>query len=177
MDSIDRCVTSDLKKGGNPLYLVGITRGEMGGSCLHRRFGGKGGQVPGVEIGELRRSMDLLLTAMERGMVKACHDCSDGGLAVTMAEMCMGGDIGCRVDLAPLGEIETVRKLFCESNSRWVVEVEASMEDEWRRLCPSIRLGEVGGGSLAVTDTREVIELTVQEMRETWASPLWRILG
>jgi phosphoribosylformylglycinamidine synthase subunit PurL len=177
VENIGRCVTSDLKVGANPLYLVGTTRGEMGGSCLYRRFGGSGGQVPGVRVEELRVSMDRLIKAMEMGMIRACHDCSDGGLAVTIAEMCMGGDIGCHVDLDPMEGMETARKLFCESNSRWVVEVDASMEDDWKECCPSIRLGEVGGDTLTMTGPGEVINLPVQEMREAWSSPLWRMLG
>lgn len=177
VENIAKCVTSDLKEGGNALYIVGETRGEMGGSSLFRKFGGRGGRVPGVHVEELKNSMNRLLTAIDRGIVRSCHDCSDGGLSITLAEMCIGGDMGCSVDLSSLGEMETPRKLFCESNSRWIVEVDASRESEWQKCCPSIKLGRTGGRKLIITDPGEVVNLTVDEMRDAWSTPLWKIMG
>ncbi len=76
---------------------------DFGGSALFRMFGGKGGVVPDVDTALLRGSSDGLNECMADGMVKACHDLSDGGLAVAMAEMCIGGDVGAELDLSEMG--------------------------------------------------------------------------
>jgi phosphoribosylformylglycinamidine synthase len=117
VEDVRRCVTTDLKREGNALYLVGETRRELGGSALYRRFGGRGGEVPAVSPERLRRSMDEMLSAMGEGLIASCHDVSDGGLAIAVAEMCLGGDLGAAVEVGAEWEA------FSESNTRWVVEV------------------------------------------------------
>ena len=88
VEDIRKVVTTDLKHGGNPLFLMGSTREEMGGSALYRRFGGKGGLVPDSDPDRLKRvRMTLLNEVMKDGMVRSCHDLSDGGLGVSIAEM------------------------------------------------------------------------------------------
>jgi phosphoribosylformylglycinamidine synthase II len=179
VEDITKCVTADLKASGNPLYLVGESRGEMGGSALFRLFGGKGGIVPDVDVNDLRRSIDGLLSSMERGVIRACHDCSDGGLAVALAEMCIAGGSGASIDLMTMTDIGTERKLFCESNTRWIVEVERAREEEWVESMPVAirRIGEVGGRSLEIADGDAGLSLSIGEIREAWSAPLWRMLG
>lgn len=179
VEDITKCVTADLKASGNPLYLVGESRGEMGGSALFRLFGGKAGTVPDVDVNDLRRSIDGLLASMERGVIRACHDCSDGGLAVALAEMCIAGGSGASVDLVTMADIGTERKLFCESNTRWIVEVERAREKEWVESMPVAirRIGEVGGRSLEIADGDSGLSLPIEEIREAWSTPLWRMLG
>jgi len=179
VEDVTRCVTADLKSSGNPLYLVGETKGEMGGSTLFRRFGGTGGEVPNVDVGILGKSIDSLLDCMSRGMVRSCHDCSDGGMAVALAEMCISGNMGAGIDLGTIPGKETNRKLFCESNTRWVVEIDRPLEAEWqeRMSVPITRIGETGGNSLMIEDASGPMEIEVGVLRETWNTPLWRMLG
>jgi phosphoribosylformylglycinamidine synthase II len=179
VEDITKCVTADLKKAGNPLYLVGETKGEMGGSALYRIYGGKGGEVPDVDLGELESSMDCLLECMSRGIVKACHDCSDGGLGVALAEMCISGNVGASIDVNLMGTMNTERKLFCETNTRWLVEIDGSRENEWLELMKTktFRLGEVGSDFLEIKDGDSTMNMSIDEMRDAWYAPLWRILG
>jgi phosphoribosylformylglycinamidine synthase len=178
VEDIRHCITSDFKKEGDPVYLVGETRNEMGGSALLRRFGGKGGTVPDVELRKMSSSMRSLKRSMDKGMVRACHDPSDGGVAVALAEMCIGGDIGFVGDVSSLGKLPLTVKLFSESNSRWVVEVESGKEKEWLRSLKGFatKIGEVEGRTLTVDDHAGAIDLDVDDIRKTWSEPFWRLL-
>ena len=177
VEDVRRCVTSDLKEAGNPIYLVGETFREMGGSLLYRRFGGEGGDVPGVDLDSLQRRMGLLLKAMDKGMVASCHDCSDGGFAVALAEMCIGGSMGASVSMASLGDLETEACLFSESNGRWVVEVDADKEEDFVALMGDDAqwLGVAGGPSLMIHGAG--IDLTMDKVKKAWNEPIWEIMG
>ncbi len=96
---VRRCVTMDLKEPGNYLYQVGLTREEMGGSqfALVQSLGG--GRVPRVDAELARRTFTTLHGAIDAGLVRACHDMSEGGLAVAVAEMAFAGNLGARVFL------------------------------------------------------------------------------
>src|SRR5262249_55817697 len=84
---VRRCVWMDLKAPGNALYLVGATRDEMGGSHYHLVHGMTGGDVPRVDTAIAPRIFRALHAAITGGLVRACHDLSEGGLAVAAAEM------------------------------------------------------------------------------------------
>ncbi len=113
-----RIVTSDLKRPGDRLYLVGETRDELGGSLYERLTGAAGGALP-APVPDAIETFRALHRAIAGGLVAAAHDCSEGGLAVAAAEMCIGGRLG--LDLTLPGEPATA--LFAESNARFLVEV------------------------------------------------------
>src|SRR5256884_6441562 len=94
VDDLRRCVTSDFKKAGDPIVLVGTTRAELGGSEYLRLRKAGGGAVPTVDPRSLRGSLDHLRSAIENGTVAACHDLGHGGLANAPAAMCLGGGFG-----------------------------------------------------------------------------------
>ncbi len=177
VEDVRKCVSADLKEAGNPLYVVGETGREMGGSLLYRRFGGEGGDVPQVVLESLKVKMDLLLEAMSEGMVSSCHDCSDGGLAVCIAEMCIGGSMGASVTLDALGELKAAEKLFSESNGRWVVEVAAEHEEDWQNLMGhhALWIGVAGGPSLLIGGTG--MDIRVEDLKRAWSDPIWEIMG
>ena len=179
VEDIRKCVTTDFKNEGNPVFLVGETRDEMGASALFRRYGGSGGKVPSVDTAALAGRTDMLLAAMSKGLVRSCHDCSDGGLAIALAEMCLGGDLGFNGDLSPMGDLPFEVKLFSETNSRFVVEVELSKAREFESLAKddTVRIGEVGRFKMAIRDGRAAVDLKVPAMRKAWSEPLWRLLG
>ena len=91
---VRRCVTMDLKEPGNILYLLGATKDEMGGSHYHLVHGLDGGAVPRVDLEAAPRLFRQLHEAIARGLVRACHDLSEGGLAVAVAEMAFAGGVG-----------------------------------------------------------------------------------
>ncbi|MCI4332800.1 MAG: phosphoribosylformylglycinamidine synthase subunit PurL [Thermoplasmata archaeon] len=139
-------VTSDLKQVGDPLYLIGKSSAALGGSLYARRRGLKGLPIPPVDPGYVRRAGDRLLGAMARGWVRAAHDVSDGGLAVTIPEMAFGGAMGFQASLDATGLAGPGSALVAEGGSRWVVEVGADAAKAFEHAMRGLgvtRLGEV----------------------------------
>jgi phosphoribosylformylglycinamidine synthase II/phosphoribosylformylglycinamidine synthase I len=116
---IGKTVTMDLKAAGNMLYLIGETRDEFGGSHFNLVNGIAGGTVP-QPVPDALTTLRRLHGAIQNNLVKACHDISEGGMAVALAEMCIGGRLGAEVSLL---EDEAKILLFAESSTRFIVEV------------------------------------------------------
>lgn len=152
VDDLGRATTSDLKRAGDLLYLLGPSRPELGGSLWARRHGLAGLRVPLAAPAPLRRLGAKLLRTMGRRLVVAAHDVADGGLAGTLAEMAFGGGLGFEVDLAATGLAGPGAALVAEGGSRIVVEVPraaARRFEQAMRPVPCARLGSVvpdGGG-------------------------------
>jgi phosphoribosylformylglycinamidine synthase subunit PurSL len=178
---IRRCVTMDLKEPSNALYLVGATRAELGGSHLHLVLGTSGGRVPHVDFAAARQIFDGLHQAIAKGLVRSCHDLSEGGLAVALGEMVFAGEVGAEItSLRGPGvqENDTVL-LFSESASRFIVEVQpakvAAFEACWPDPTCLHRLGQtVKEPRLRVAGASGewVIWATAKDMKEAWQRPL-----
>ncbi len=155
VQDIRKCVTTDLKPEGGPLYHVGVVKDEMGGSHWFALAGGESTAVPRVDLRETKAFSEAVVSAIEKGLVSAAHDISMGGLAVALAEMCMGGDVGASVDLSALGDLPTDVKLFSESNTRWLVQAKDGAAFEAHMAAAGVpvqRLGGVGGDAIRVSD-------------------------
>lgn len=178
VEDIRKCVTTDLKRAQNLVYLIGDTKDEMGASILYRRYGGKGGKVPEVDPSALCRNVDTVLAAGQAGLLKSCHDCADGGLVIALAEMCLGGDLGLQLDLSGMGDLSFENKLFSESNSRFVVEVDVARRSAFESLAPdAIPLGAVEQDKrMVLRDGRRKVDLKVPAMRRAWTNALWRLM-
>ncbi len=180
VDDIRKVVTVDLKKEGNPLYLIGETSDEMGGSAYYHLVGGYSNNVPDVGKRLLKKSMSSLLNAIKKAYVAACHDISDGGLAVCISEMCIGGNIGSILDMSGINNLRTDIKLFSESNTRWVAEVKKDYEKKFRDEMKNVkisRIGEVGGENLIIKDKKELINLPISRIKKEWKKTLWEMMG
>jgi phosphoribosylformylglycinamidine synthase len=152
---IRKAVSMDLKRAGNPIYIVGETKSEMGGSHFYMVNGLKGGKVPGVGMDRAKKSMECLASAMDIGLVRSCHDCSEGGVAVASAEMAFAGELGLSLDLRKL-VTDTGKNhvaLFSESNSRFLVEVEGAKEKEFEHAMGGCILSRIG----VVTEDRRLV--------------------
>ncbi|MEC7585064.1 MAG: phosphoribosylformylglycinamidine synthase subunit PurL [Planctomycetota bacterium] len=123
---ITRTVTSDLKRSGSRLVLVGVTRNELGGSVYYKTKGELGKNVPRVDHDLGKQVLQGVSRAIAAGCVLSAHDCSEGGLAVAATEMALGGRLGLNValDKVPLSEsLRDEQILFSESQSRILLEV------------------------------------------------------
>lgn len=176
---IRKCVTSDLKREGNTIAIIGATKPEMGASEYYRLMKSSSRKVPDVDISSLRAGMDVVIGGIERSAIVACHDISDGGLAVALAEMCIGGDIGAEIDLAKMEKLRSDVRLFSESSSRWVVELRSGKEKQLPkdRRTRIVRLGSVGGSSLKMTANKTLIDVEVGKLADSFNSTLWRLVG
>lgn len=175
---IRRSVTSDLKAPGSLLYLVGETRAELGGSEYYALRGVADGTVPDVDPERLRRSADGLLRTMDEGLVRACHDPSHGGLAVAVAEMALGGELGIRLEVDPDG-LRPDLFLFSESHTRWVVEVAPEHAEGFEALLDGVplrRLGRVEGQDLHFRVGGTAFRVDLDGAREAWSNGLRRLV-
>jgi len=182
---IRKCVTSDFKKEGNPVYLVGKkTEKEMGGSEYYKIMDVDGGFVPKTDTKILKNCMRNILEAISKGFISACHDVSEGGIGVCLSEMCIGGDIGAVIDLTKIGEgLRSDFKLFSESNTRWVVEVKKTYKKDFEKLFKNrknffVYLGEVKNSTLVIRDNKKkIIDFKVDVLREHWSKTIWDFMG
>ncbi len=169
---VAKCVTMDLKEVGNPLYLVGSTRRELGGSHLLSVLGLSGGAVPQVDLSSAKTIFERVHAAIDGGLVRACHDLSEGGLAVAFAEMSFAGQLGAEINIADAQQasgLNAVEFLFAESNSRFLIEVDASKQSEWETLMSDVACARLG----SVTSGQQVV---VRSGEEVWIDRPWKAL-
>jgi phosphoribosylformylglycinamidine synthase II len=172
VEDVRRCVTSDLKAAGNALYLLGTSRPELGGSLYARRAGRHGLPVPLPSPALVRTLGERLRSLGARGLLRACHDVSDGGVGVTLAEMAFGGGLGFEVDLAPLDLPGPGLAAVAEGASRWVLEVDEDDRHALERSCrglPLVRIGTTttSGGRVGFAE-KELGTLELRGLYDRW---------
>jgi phosphoribosylformylglycinamidine synthase len=175
-----KCVTTDFKKEGSTIILVGQTKKELGGSEYYGTNGGFSPSVPSVDIISLKSGMKGILSSIDEGLLLSCHDISHGGLAIAVAEMCLGGNIGADLDLSVMRDLRLDHKLFSESNTRWLVEINSGKEDEVLSRFDGIearRIGTVTGESISFKDNGTAFELPLDKVRAAWTNTLYSLLG
>jgi phosphoribosylformylglycinamidine synthase II/phosphoribosylformylglycinamidine synthase I len=175
---VAKTVSMDLKAPGNMLFLVGQTQDELGGSHYHLLNGIEGGTVPQPVPNALDR-MRKVHQAIQSGLVQSCHDLSEGGLAVALAEMSLAGRLG--VEILVQKE-QRVTQLFSESLSRFVVEVRVEDSNAFRALFAENEIRYIGRVSYkdkprfivrwegATSDDQPVIQTTPAELERAWRS-------
>jgi len=185
VDDIRICITSDFKTEGNLIYLVGKqTEKELGGSEYYKQMKVEGGAVPKTDPVVLQHCMKALLSVIKKKYIAACHDISEGGLAVCVTEMAIGGDIGAIIDVSAVGNgLRTDFKLFSESNTRWIVEVKKEYQTDFEKQSKKEHvsftlLGKTKGNHVVIQDGKKtVINLGVEVLRECWRKPIWNSMG
>ncbi|MCH2180030.1 MAG: phosphoribosylformylglycinamidine synthase subunit PurL [Mariniblastus sp.] len=176
---IGRCVTMDLKSAGNAIYLLGATENELGGSHWSLVNGLQGGAVPVLDPHAAKQRYERLHDAINQRSVRSCHDLSEGGLAVAIAEMAFAGGLGAELDLSDelkRSGLSAAQCLFSESNSRFIVEVAPEHEASFTELFAgdARRLGVVTEApDLLICDAgEERLRATLAELKAAWQSPL-----
>ncbi|MFT5154868.1 MAG: phosphoribosylformylglycinamidine synthase II [Planctomycetota bacterium] len=164
---VAHCTTIDLKAAGDAIYLVGTTAADFGGSeyfALRNANGEsiQGGTVPRPDLSQAPALMRALHSAIANSHVRACHDLSEGGLAVAAAEMCLAGRLGMQVELSQLdGEDITggydadTTLLFAESCTRFLVEVSPASQAAFEEALsghPCARIGSVTSGEQLIVN-------------------------
>ncbi len=173
---VRKCVTMDLKDPGSVLYLIGTTTSDLGGSLYHIVTGQSGSSVPPVDVMTAPEIFSKLHEAIRTGMVRSCHDLSEGGLAVAVAEMAFAGGIG--ADVSKRGSHPDVVNLFAESPSRFLVEVRPEHAEQFRRVLHPLPVAEIGVTvkeprlRIAGANGEWIVWLTLQQLKDAWQKPL-----
>jgi len=194
VDDIGKCVTMDAKKPGNLLFIVGETKNELGGShyssCVARRASCEkntqyairnthdGSTVPTVDLQMAPKIARKISDAIAKGLVASCHDCSEGGLAVALAEMAFAGGLGIEADLRGLPRAKdcdrTDAQLFSESNSRYIVEVKPEKYDSFAKLMLNLPFGQIArvtdAPMLIIRDYhgKKVVNAEINSLKRAW---------
>ena len=149
IEDVDKAITMQFKTAGSKLYMLGERKDELGGSEYYCKMGYLGANLPKPDFEQLRKELKVMIIAVDKGIITASHDISDGGLATCLVEMMAGGrgkgKFGLKVDISNIGDLRTDKKLFSETGG-FVVEVKN--EEAFKALCKdqgltTYKLGEV----------------------------------
>jgi phosphoribosylformylglycinamidine synthase len=177
IEDVNKAVSMDVKRPNDVVYLLGDTYDEMGGSEYMALKGRAGANVPKVNPQKARVLYETLSAAIGRGLVASCHDCSDGGLGVALAESAFAGGYGMDLDIRGIPVENAVIALFSESQSRFVVTVHPENVSAFEGAlvgCPVTLLGNV----IAQDEFRLVghdgaaIRSSLGDLKEAWQRPL-----
>ncbi len=182
MPDVARAVSMDAKADGNAVFAVGLTKDELGGSHYYDIHGEVGRNVPQVDAEFGLKVFGALCGAIGSGLVRSCHDCSEGGIAVAAAEMAFAGGLGMQIELGgvPCSDDakDDAKLLFSESNSRFIVEVEPDKVDAFTAAMAAVPCGRIGsvtdGDSFKVVALGDnaVIDEPIADLKESWQAPL-----
>jgi phosphoribosylformylglycinamidine synthase subunit PurL len=183
---VARTCPSTFKNAGDVIALVGTLQGEVGGSeYLSAQFGEEAGRPPALDLEKEKAVQEAVRRAIREGLLSSAHDCSDGGLAVALAECCMMHDAPAGAEGAYLGAAVRIpfptRKdfvLFGEDASRIVVSMppaNAARFVELAQACgaPVIRLGAVGGDTLEI---QGALSVKIADLAHAWRDGIPSVL-
>ncbi|MDD4894224.1 MAG: phosphoribosylformylglycinamidine synthase subunit PurL [Candidatus Omnitrophica bacterium] len=185
MDDVGKAVSMYAKKAGDLIYIAGNTYDELGGSHYYDIAGFIGNNAPKVYPAKAKLIFEALSKASSLGLIQAMHDCSEGGIGVSAAEMAFSGGLGMDIFLNEAPAVFKSQKrndsvLFSESNSRLIVEVEKNKQKEFEKTLKSkgAPFGLIG----CVSDSKDFkvygldgkicLKADIDELRESWQKPL-----
>lgn len=187
MKDVRKAVSMDAKAAGDLIFIVGITKDELGGSHYYAIHDVIGNNVPEVDAVSGRKLMLRLHWAMDKGLARACHDCSEGGIAVACSEMAFAGGLGMDIDLRRVPfekpatsnqKPENYKILFSESNSRFIVEVRPDYRKRFEKLMKGNVFSEIGKVAkrkyltVCGLNDKTVVRAPISELKEAWQAPL-----
>jgi phosphoribosylformylglycinamidine synthase II len=171
VDDPKHITTQWFKGEGDVIVLLGEIGDELGGSeYLKRIHDLKKGAPPRLDLAQAKKISEFTLEIIRHGWLKSAHDCSEGGLAVALAECCMDG-IGASIDLSPFGGRLDVL-LFGEGQSRILI----SCEPEHAEKIGGTILGITGGHHLKIKTSRDALSWDIARLRDVWWNSIGRLM-
>ena len=174
---INRCVTMDIKMPGDLVYVIGVTRNELGGSEYYAHLGYTGLNVPRVRSSEFILLYRALAAAISQDLVASVHGVYAGGLGVHLALIAMGGGLGMSVDLSRVpagGAVRTDQVLFSESAGRFLVSIDPARRSAFEALFDGLPVAVVGQVEekpdllIRGMDGDPVVDIPVQRLKASW---------
>jgi phosphoribosylformylglycinamidine synthase len=174
---ITRCVTMDSKIAGDLVYVLGTTRDELGGSEYYEHLGYVGCNIPEVRTAEFLPLYGSLKCAIEKDLVASAHGIYRGGLAVHLAKVAMGGNLGMHINLGQVPRRDVKRAdvlLFSESAGRFIVTIDPLKREAFEELFEGSPCSCIG----AVTETSDfvvrgiesdvIIRVSLADLKMAW---------
>ncbi len=182
IENVENAVTMDLKEAGNRLILVGRTKSELGGSHFAFVQDLDGGTVPRVDFVQAPKTLVAVHSVLAAGLVRSCHDLSEGGLALALAEMAFAGGLGVEASITGVcpESHDAVDALFSESQTRFVLEVDSQHAERVLTQLkatgtPALDIGQVTTAQqLKITGSTgaTLIDAGLAELKASWQKPL-----
>ena len=180
IDDVRRIVQPGFKNPGDFIALLGTTGEDLTASEYAAVYGGSEIGVPKLNLDTELAVQLACLRAAQNGLLRSAHDCSDGGLAVALAECCFSSlnHEACGADIDITGEYDLATRLFSESPSRIIISFDQAVLGEIEEIvaaasCPMTLIGNVGSDRLRIeSDGEEVIEVDIDELETAWRSSL-----
>lgn len=176
LDDLDKRVDSGFKAAGDLVALVGRTKEELGAGTAHFLLTGRDeGEVPVIDLKEARRLNDFLVTAANRELLHSAHDCSEGGLAVTLTESALAGNLGFALKWTT--DVSVAAALFGESQSRVVISLGPDQRERVEKLAeefdlPVVFLGLTGGDEVRLTVNGQTLAAPLAELADIYHNSL-----
>ena len=165
------------------ILLLGETKDELGGSeyyeYIHNFIGG---MVPKVDVSESKKNMESVLSLISKNLIKIIHDCSKGGLAVGISELCISGKTGCDIDLTTISEMPSEKTLFSESHSRYILVIEKKNLAAVKTLlsknkCSFSEIGMFTGDQIMFkSNSKPILKLRVDKAENNYLNSLEKII-
>ena len=192
LEDVTKSVGMGFTEEGDAIFLVGDCRDELGGSeYLFVEHGLEEGRPPQLNLERELNVQKFVLAGIRNGLIKTAHDCSDGGLAVAIAECCIAGNMGAGIELPDtieaLADTRLDAILFGESASRIVISVDAENRPKLREMArtlglPLSYLGATGGASITFADNRQaalhpLFSLTLADSSDAYRNAIPRLMN
>ncbi len=182
MADVRKAVTMDAKTAGDIVYVLGTTKNELGGSEYYAMHSAIGSSAPKIDFEANKKLYAALSSAISSGLVASCHDCSDGGLGVALAETAFAGGLGMKVDLRKVPRAGDVVRddflLFSESAGRFVATVKPAHAREFEEVMGESVFSKIGETTadkkLVATGLAgvKVVDEDVRGLKSAWQSTL-----
>jgi phosphoribosylformylglycinamidine synthase len=180
VEDINKTVTMGLKRSENKIFLLGLTRNELGASMLFNIKNIKDGIVPKVYPKESKMIMTKIHTAMEQNLILSCHDCAEGGLLLALIEMTFAShNLGVNINLDKVGleypSMTGSEILFSESNGRFIIEIDYKNEIKFKQLFKDVmycyEIGYVTKKDRIIIHSKKhniIINENIEELFDIW---------
>jgi phosphoribosylformylglycinamidine synthase len=180
IEDVGRCVTMDAKIPGDPVYVLGETKNELGGGEYYQMMGEVGLRVPEVDANKLWPLYVSLHKAIQQGLVSSAHAVTRGGLGVHLAMVAMGGELGMEIHLGDIpssGQLTASQILFSESAGRFVVTIDPAKQKAFEKIFDGLIISQVGivaeSPVLRIKDGEGalIIEEEISQLKDWWNRP------
>ena len=181
MEDVNKTITMDLKNPGNIIYLIGVTKNELGCSIYSKIKNIKNGIVPDLDVKVSKKLMKTIFNAINEGLFESCHDCSDGGFVTAISEMAFAGDKGVNINIDAIKTSEKMtvsETLFSESNTRFIVEVSPENVGKFEKLFKGIIISKIGEVSndknlkLESKKSKIFVKENIKNLQKAWQKTL-----
>ncbi len=185
VEDISNCLTMEAKFPGDFVYVLGETRNELGGSEYYQMMGSVGLNVPEVDPEELWPQYLALHSAVQKGLISSCHAVSRGGLAVHLAMVSMGAELGMDISLNNIPAVSglgAAQMLYSESCGRFIITVAPDKRERFEEIFRGMKIGQAG----IVTEAthfmikgergKPIIEEDVMRLKSCWKKPFTELI-